>query len=90
MIEIFKYSVIWILLSNQKTLKQYTVGYQGKIIFFYIENKWDHEKMKDMSQTKNNAWIDQHVYCIQGIFTPVLFSSSLSAGKFYDGQIPMS
>lgn len=49
---------------------------------------WEDER--DMSQTKNNAWIDKHVYCIQGIFTPVLFLSSLSAGKFYDGQIPMS
>lgn len=49
---------------------------------------WEDER--DMSQTKNNAWIDKHVYCIQGIFSPVLFLSSLSAGKFYDGQIPMS
>lgn len=36
-IRIFKYSVIWILLSNQKTFKQYTVGDKKKIVLFFIE-----------------------------------------------------
>lgn len=88
MIKIFKYSVIWILLSNQKTRKQCTVGYQGKIIFFYIENKWDHEKMKETCHKQKimhgliSMYTVYREYLLLFYFRPLCQQANFMMGKF--------